>query len=83
MIGFATSNGYIDDDISAPLKADDLGAESKSRDRTLSPEEIKWFWHQLDNSPRLAAQTPLAQDRRRSNNWVCALSSGFTAIWKI
>jgi integrase len=60
MIGFAASNGYLESDISAPLKGDDLGAEEGSRDRTLSPDEIKWLWVKLDTSARLTAQTVLA-----------------------
>ena len=51
MFGFAASHGFLSTDISAPLKADDLGARDGARDRILTPEEIRWLWHALDTSP--------------------------------
>lgn len=60
MIGYATSNGYLENDISAPLKGDDMGAEGGTRDRTLAPDEIHWLWHKLDGAARLTTQARIA-----------------------
>jgi integrase len=51
MFGFAASHGFLATDISGPLKADDLGARDGARDRLLTPEEIRWLWHAIDDSP--------------------------------
>jgi integrase len=58
MLNFGVSNGLIEFNTAAPLRAVDLGIENHPRDRSLTSEEIRTFWDSLEGEP-IATRTSL------------------------
>lgn len=88
IFGFAVENGYLEINPFPRVNKKMIGGVEKSRERILSIDEIKRFWHGLDDtniadSTKIALKLLLVTGQRRSE--VCALQKSHidNDIWTI